>query len=283
MKNLIESDYIYFGYGKITDYFIKRACSQGKRVICVTNQKLEIFSNRNLAIVDPASIRKFHVASRTAIFSWNEKNPSNAALLEWVGSNSFSLKKSFFLSSASVYKDSNISLSEDELNLENDYIRNKKYLLEQVLLESLGQKGINHTNLRVSNVFGETLNYGFISNLIHSIEKKISAIIFKEKNITRDYLSIEDLSIAIDKLSIVDIAEDNLNIGTGTGISISRVLEVFNKLGYKFQDADYVSAPLNLKKSVVLDCARLKTTIDWHPIDFDQEIKRILQTFREPI
>jgi nucleoside-diphosphate-sugar epimerase len=283
VKNLIESDYIYFGYGKITNYLIERACSQGKSVTCVTNQKFEIFSNRNLAIIDYASIREFHVESRTAIFSWNGKNASNAALLEWMSSNSFSLKNSFFLSSASVYKDSDVSLNEDASNLEDDYVRNKKYLLEQVLLEVLGKKGINHTNLRVSNVFGETLDYGFIANLIYSIEKKISAAIFDQENITRDYLSIEDLSIAIDKLSIVDIAEENLNVGTGKGISISRVLEVFEKLGYRFQDADYVNAPLNIKKSVVLDCTRLKNIVDWQPVDFDQDIKRILQTFREPI
>ena len=136
--------------------------------------------------------------------------------------------------------------------------------------------------MRISNVFGENLDYGFIANLLHSLRSQEPAVIFKEAEITRDFLSIDDLGVAIAKLSELDIAEENLNVGSGTGITISEVLEVFSNLGFDFANSDYVGARANIKQKVVLDCTKLKSIIEWYPNDFKTGIKKVLKTLNVP-
>lgn len=282
MTSQIETDYIYFGFGKITNNLLEQASSKGNSVVCVTNQNHGICLDKNITFIEHTDLREFNVKSKTAIFSWQEINSPNTASLEWVASNSFITKKSFLLSSASLYKDNDLPINEDDSNLEENYSQNKKYILERILVKTLREKSIRHTNLRLSNVFGENLDYGFIANLLHSLRSQEPAVIFKEAEITRDFLSIDDLGVAIAKLSELDIAEENLNVGNGTGITISEVLEVFSNLGFDFANSDYVGAPANIKQKVVLDCTKLKSIIEWCPKDFKTGIKKVLKTLNVP-
>ncbi len=274
----IETDYIYFGFGKITNYLINYNRWEGKRVVCVTNQTDVVTSDRTTTFVDYAYLPELEVNSKTAIFNWKEVNTLNSTALEWVASNSFSARKSFLLSSASLYRESDIPIKEDDSNLEENYSENNKYILEQVIGRILREKSIVHTNLRLSNVFGENLNYGFIANLLNSLRNQKPAVIFNQTSITRDFLYIEDLRTAIAKLSKMEFSEENLNLGSGIGITIDRVLEVFSFLGFEITDVIYADAPENIRQKVVLDCTKLKEIIDWKPKDFEASIKRILET-----
>ncbi len=282
MTSRIETDFIYFGFGKITDNLIDQAHSEGKSVVCVTNQNLGTCLKKDSTFIDLDALREFSVKSKTAIFSWKEINTLNTASLEWVASNSFFTDNSFLLSSASLYKDADIPINEDDSNLEENYSQNRKYILERILVKTLWEKSIRHTNLRLSNVFGENLDYGFIANLLHSLRSQEPALIFNEADITRDYLSIDDLGVAISKLSNLDVSEENLNVGNGIGITISEVLEVFSNLGFDFANSDYVGAPANIKQKVVLDCTKLKSIIDWCPKDFKSGINKIIKTLNVP-
>jgi nucleoside-diphosphate-sugar epimerase len=279
MPDLIESDYVYFGFGKITEHLIKQNISQGKSVACITSQTQGHLSNQSLVFIDHASLLKYNVISRTAIFSWRELNHANKALLHWIFSNSFLAKKSFLLSSASVYRESNVPLDEGTNNLVADHLANKKFILERALFETLKSKDINHTNLRISNVYGENLDYGFVSSLINSIKYKIIPDIYTDTDIMRDYLSVRDLSSAIEELAKINIQEENLNVSTGVGTTLIDVLKVFTKFGFELNSANYVDAPKNLRKKVILDCSKLKSIIDWKPANFEVELKKILQTF----
>jgi nucleoside-diphosphate-sugar epimerase len=278
----IETDYIYFGFGKITNNLIDQARSKGKSVVCVTNQNHGTCLEKNTTFIDLEGLRELKVKSKTAIFSWKEINTLNTASLEWVASNSFFTKNSFLLSSTSLYKNSDLPIDEVDSNLEDNFAENKKYILERILAKTLREKSIRHTNLRLSNVFGKNLEYGFIANLLHSLRSQKPAVIFNETNITRDYLSIDDLGIAVAKLSDLDVSEENLNVGNGTGITISGVLEVFSNLGFDFANSDYVSAPANIRQKVVLDCTKLKSIIDWCPKDFETDIKKVLKSLNIP-
>jgi hypothetical protein len=56
------------------------------------------------------------------------------------------------------------------------------------------------------------------------------------------------------------------------------VLKVFTKFGFELTSANYVDAPENIKKKVILDCSKLKSIIDWKPANFEVELKKIIQT-----
>jgi nucleoside-diphosphate-sugar epimerase len=266
MKNLLEADYIFFGFGKITENIINALTHDNQKIICVSN--LPKLNNLSPKITWFAREEIIHnrVRARQAIFAWNNSFPLNdKQMMNWIKSEELLLDNSFLLSSSSVYKDSKEILSEDLSNLEPTYLYNEKYNLETNLTELFRYKENQHTNLRISNVYGKGLTHGLIASLLNSISSTNPPTIFQQKDIVRDYLYLKDLIFAIEKLAKLNNTEASINISTGVGVTIHEVLETFKEHGYNFDSCIEVNAPSQLKKSVVLDSKLLRTKVSWAP------------------
>ena len=277
MKNWLEADFIFFGFGKLTENIISSLVNNELKVICVSNLQNSQNSNSRLRFFLREEIIQKKVKARNAIFTWNDPSSLNdQELMNWIKSDLFSLNRSFLFSSSSVYRDSAQILSENQNNLEPNFQNNRKYILEHKLFELFLRKGNHHSNLRISNVYGNGLNYGLISSLISSIRNFTPATIFKQKNILRDYLSINDLMHAIEKLANLNYTESNINVSTGIGVTIHEILEIFKEQGYSFDSRIEIDAPFQLKKSVVLDCSLLASKILWKPTSIKNGINELL-------
>ena len=70
---------------------------------------------------------------------------------------------------------------------------------------------------------------------------------------------------AIESLIKIDTREGCINISTGIGTTISQVLDIFAKKGYKFENREEIV--LNSKNKIVsiLDCTTLSNLIPWSP------------------
>jgi nucleoside-diphosphate-sugar epimerase len=276
MIKQIRSDFIFFGYGRITDNLIDYFLSRGKSVICVTNQATPSSEAPDLRFLSREELIKHKVVSDFAVFCWRDSGALNAPTNEWLSKNLIAIQKSFFLSSASVYMSSEKLLNEDLKNLSPDHLVNSKFLLERKLGEIFHAKDISHTNLRIANVYGRGLQHGFISSLLGSLNHKIPADVYNEKSITRDYVSVSDLSLAIERLTKIETKMQDLNISTGIGTDIEGVLQVFEDLGRKINLRNNKSAPNDIKSKVVLDCGLLQSLIQWDPIPLKVGISDIL-------
>jgi hypothetical protein len=63
----------------------------------------------------------------------------------------------------------------------------------------------------------------------------------------------------------MNLSKGSINISTGIGESVSRILELFeNSLQYKPEILE-VEPPALVKKRSVLSCDKLKTHIRWNP------------------
>lgn len=277
MKKLLEADFIFFGFGKVTENIIRALAHDNQKIICVSNlPKLNNISPKVTWFAREEIIHK-KVRARQAIFAWNNSLPLNdKQTMNWIKSDELSLDNSFLLSSSSVYKDSQEILSENLRNLEPTFMYNEKYNLETNLTELFSDKENQHTNLRISNVYGKGLAHGLIASLLNSISSTNSPTIFKQKDIVRDYLYIKDLIFAIEKLANLNNTEVNINISTGVGIAIQEVLEIFKEQGYNFDSRIEVNAPNQLKKSVVLDSKLLGTRVPWAPTSVRDGISDLL-------
>lgn len=277
MKNWLEADFIFFGFGKLTENIIGSLVDNEQQVICVSNLKNSQYPTSNRRFFLREEIIQKKVKARNAIFTWNDPSSLNdQGLMNWIKSDLFSLNRSFLFSSSSVYRDSSEILSENQNNLEPNFQNNRKYILEHKLTELFFSKGNHHSNLRISNVYGNGLNYGLISSLISSIRNVTPATIFKQKNILRDYLSINDLMHAIEKLTNLNYTENNINVSTGIGVTIHEILEIFKGQGYSFDSRIEIDAPFQLKKSVVLDCSLLASKVLWKPNSVKNGINELL-------
>lgn len=274
--NQISSDFIFFGYGRITDYLINHFLSLGKSVICVTNQSRRSSETPNLKFLSRQELIKHKVVSEIAVFCWRDSRALSTDTNEWLSNNLVGIQKSFFLSSASVYMSSERLLNEDPNNLSQDHLTNGKFILERKLGEIFHAMNISHTNFRIANVYGRSLQHGFISSLLDSLNHKIPADVYNQKSITRDYVSVSDLCLAIERLAKIETKIQDLNMSTGVGTNIEGVLQVFEDLGRKIELRNYTNPPNDLKEKVVLDCGLLQSTIQWNPVPLMVGIKGIL-------
>jgi nucleoside-diphosphate-sugar epimerase len=275
---VLKHDVVIFGTGKITNLLIKKLILNGKRVLCVTNNKfgqVDSLFNKNLDILSYREILNTKVESEVAVFSWKHKNTlyeNDNKLINWYESGKLQTGKSFFFSSASVYKESQFPQNESaETEKEND-----KLTLENVIEKLLSQEISFHTNLRISNVYGKDISHGFIGSLIESIKHGNEVKIFKNQNITRDYIHVDDVICAVEALIDVNVSNKCLNLSTGIGTSIYQVLEIFENYGYKFENRLEIPSLLNVKATSILDCQALSSIIKWQPNTLPNVINKLL-------
>jgi nucleoside-diphosphate-sugar epimerase len=276
---MIESSKIlFFGTGQITNKLISKLISAGKQVICVSDNEygqIDNLSHVNIEFLSYKEILSTDIHVSTAIFSWKDSSKldyNNHALSRWLGSNEFNATKSFFLSSASVYKDS--KNPQDELSA--TIIDNEKIKLENTIKNITLKKNIKNINLRISNIYGIDINYGFIGSLFRSIKEVSEVRLLKNLDITRDYIHVDDVLYAIEMLLEIDTNKDCINISTGVGTSISQVLEIFSNRGYVFENRFMLQHDFNIKKVSILDCTLLSQLINWKPSNLSQSLNIIL-------
>lgn len=273
-----NSKIVIFGIGEITNLLIKDLIFRNKSVLCVTENSFGQIDNLSYTNLETSSYKEVlnkKLEVDLAIFSWkdiNRLNNDNQAILKWLESHMFQAKKSFHLSSASVYKDSSDPQNESCAVLET----NKKVVLENVLKAIAFKKKSIHTNLRISNVYGIDISYGFIGSLFNSIKYGNEVGILQNLNITRDYIHVNDVIYAIQMLLEIDANVDCLNISTGIGTSISQVLEIFASKGYNFENRIELSNNLKVKTNSILDCKNLAEVINWQPSSLTQVLNKLL-------
>lgn len=272
-----NSKIIVFGAGEITNLLIKDLTSSGKKVICVTENSFGqvddlLHSNLEIATYKEVANKKLKVDA--AIFSWKDLNrliQDNNAVLRWLESEMFQASKSIHLSSAAVYKLSDEPQSEDCDVLES----NAKVELEKSLMNLSVRKKTMHTDLRISNVYGIDISYGFIGSLFDSIKSGSQIQILQNLNITRDYIHVEDVIYAIKMLLEIDDYPDCINISTGIGTTLLELLEAFSAKGFNFENRIALSTEVKVREFSVLDCKCLAGLIEWQPKSLNQVLNKL--------
>lgn len=279
----IESDVLIFGVGKLTQSLIKSLIEKKKKIVCVSNNQFNQMSFEPkdfFQVFTTQQVINLQIHSNLTIFNWREIDNNHLGtrgFMEWLSSKKFTSRKSFFLSSASVYVDSKFPVNESEANLDLNVMKNKKYLLEIFLNDFMRSKKIPHLNLRLSNVYGENLNYGLIGSINNHIRLLTPLSVFINLGITRDYIYSRDVIYGIENLEKIDFQESVLNLSTGVGTTIFQVLSVFDKLGYDLKDKVMQELPQDIKLNSILDCTKLQKLITWHPISFNDGIGKFIK------
>ncbi len=279
---ILEPDILIFGYGKLTQSLIKCLLEKKKKIVCVSNNYVnQLQSNPRdfFQVFTSKQVINLQIQSSLTIFNWREIENSHLnsqGLVEWLSSEKFTSDKSFFLSSASVYMDSQLPVNESESNLDLNVMKNKKYLLEIFFNDFMKLKKIPHVNLRLSNVYGEGLSYGLIGSIHDYIRLATPLSIFVDLGITRDYIYISDLINGIENLAKIELQESVINVSTGVSTSIFDILLVFENLGYDLRNKVMQELPKNTKLNSVLDCSKLQKLITWHPVSVNYGISKLM-------
>jgi nucleoside-diphosphate-sugar epimerase len=282
MIRTLEADTVFFGFGNFTYKIILDLLNKNQKIVCITNNKNfnRLENSRDLHFITYQNAINYKIISNTSIFTW-KRDPNfivyKDLFFEWLRSELFLTRRSFLLSSASVYKDSPTPLTESPENLEHHVDLNDKYVLELILADLMKYKNSAHINLRISNVYGANLDYGFIGSLIKSIKSDVTIDLAVDQEVVRDYIYVDDVSLSIQELSRIEATKEILNISTGTGTSINQILEIFSSQGFNFSITKKVLIGESFKRSSVLNCDELSHMISWKPVLIKQGIMNILK------
>lgn len=128
--------------------------------------------------------------------------------------------------------------------------------------------GLRPTIIRPSNPFGPRQGHegvqGVIATFIAKIFHDHPIKVWGDGSIIRDYMSVSDLA----RLCV--IAGDDkfcgiFNAGSGTGISVTNLIELLKNVSGKQPDVLYELGRAFDVKEMVLDIAHTKTITGWHP------------------
>ncbi len=276
----MTADIVVFGYGRLTSSIIEELLKKNYSIICVSDsfRDQELFHSKRIKSISYKDAMNSTITSTITIFAWRDRGIADkfaTFLFDWLESSNFATKKSFFLSSASVYEDCMVANNELCTNLEN----NEKLSLEKSLAEVFVKKKIIHTNLRISNVYGLGLDYGFIGSIFKSIQYGNTIGVHPNLNTSRDYIHVQDVVYAIEALIKIDTGKLCINISTGIGTTISQVLDIFAKKGYKLENRKEIVLNSKSKKVSILDCTTLSKLIHWAPSTLATTIDKLIPNY----
>lgn len=286
MQNL-NYDIAIFGFGEITNRIIHGIVGEGLSVICITNFAplgLGRHTANQVSFYSREEILNVNLSCEVSIVTWRNSEvlfEHSRDFYKWFSSDTFKSEKNFFLSSASVYKDSYYPLIESRENLEPGILQNSKYLLEEDLMRIMKEKNIRNCNLRIANVYGSTITQGFIGLIFQSCVTLNPVKRIIEKPIYRDYISVDDVSAAVIGLIKSNEHAEHVNVSTGIPTSSDEVFKSFDLSGYFLNVTEIPYLEKSIKVSVVLNCGLLSSILDWHPVPFADGISKAITNFQK--
>lgn len=192
----------------------------------------------------------------------------------------YNSKKIIFVSSGGTvygnYKDDGYYREDDILNPINYYGLSKCYIEKLIMCRSFNEN-IEYLILRPSNPFGKYQNIygkqGLISILIGKSLSGEAIEIWGDGKTIRDYIPIDYLCDIIYKLSILDLKNEIINIGSGKGHSINEIIQIMNNVLENKLSPTYKESRKVDSDKVILNIDKLRSYIDVNEINLEKSIK----------
>ena len=137
--------------------------------------------------------------------------------------------------------------------------------------------GIPAQILRCSNVYGENQpaqrGQGTIPTFLQRVVANQSLTVFGDGSIVRDYVYVGDLARVVRQLLELPAEPRLLNVGSGEGASLSRLIELVEQLTGKQAPIDRrPDRPFDVKE-IVLDISRLRSLLHFEPTPLEDGIR----------
>jgi len=192
------------------------------------------------------------------------------------------IKIVFFSSGGTIYGNSNKPLQEIHKLTPINYYGYSKLMIERYIQFRSRVGKLNFLIIRPSNVFGKhqriNSNQGFIAISTKRIIEGKEIEIWGDGKTVRDYIYVSDLADAIDKLLIINVSNEVINIGCGVGTDLLEIVNIIEgllnkraKLVYREKrsvDVDYM----------VLNTDKLKSFVSFYPLPVDEGIKLFINS-----
>jgi nucleoside-diphosphate-sugar epimerase len=287
----LEYDTLFLGLGPIGTGFASELTKQDQKVCVISDIESYLLpsesnSDNKIDRWNWNTALQREIYADTSYVLWRSlpfDRTNGPEIKHWLESSQFLTSKINHLSSSSVYANLKEEIYSEDFEIDFSFQRlNSKQIIEKFLEELSTIKSIQSTNYRISNVYGGNLNSGFINESLLNLKNGEPIRVFKNFDIVRDYLAIQDLISALVELHAMNLSRGSINISTGFGESISGVLQIFaNSLHYRPKVLEIEHSSIVQKKSV-LSCDKLKTLIQWSPKSLGEVLPSMIDFYLKP-
>lgn len=176
----------------------------------------------------------------------------------------------FFSSGGTIYGNINKELisETDETNPISAYGIHK-LTMEKYMQYYNWNYGLNTVIMRVSNPYGRFqkpfTNQGLIANALAScLEEKIFHV-WGDGRAIRDYIYIDDVMSAVERVLSYTGQEKIFNIGSGKGTSILAVIDTIERITGKKLKVNYIKSKTQFVSANVLNACKAQRELGWQP------------------
>ncbi|MBX3087580.1 MAG: NAD-dependent epimerase/dehydratase family protein [Cryobacterium sp.] len=121
--------------------------------------------------------------------------------------------------------------------------------------------GLHTVALRISNPYGpgqHSQSQGIIPIVLGHLKEGSPVKVLGDGSMVRDYLYIDDLSRMITTMIDFEPEHDVYNLGSGTGTSVSELIELMSKVTGREPEVEVAPKPRSFVDSCVLDVSRFR-------------------------
>jgi UDP-glucose 4-epimerase len=158
-----------------------------------------------------------------------------------------------------------------------------KIALEAFLGAYRNLSGHSITILRPSNIYGPGQplrpGFGIVRHILENVHRGRSVTVWGDGENIRDYLYIDDMVAACQRLIEQGNANATYNVGAGVGTSINALLKTVEQVIQQQVAVEYFPARAADVRAIVLDSTKLREVTGWIPqTDLAEGIRRTWQS-----
>lgn len=189
------------------------------------------------------------------------------------------VKLVFFSSGGTVYgNNGGRPHREDDTRKPVSYYGLSKSIIEDLVYFEHRRSGLDFLIVRPSNAYGPGQKPGGQQGLIAVAAGKALRgevlQIWGDGKAVRDYIYVEDLADAVFRLIGSGLSCETVNVGSGKGYQVNDVLSILGSHLDKPLKVEYVGKRNVDVDSIVLDCTKIGSLIDFRPMGLEEGIKR---------
>lgn len=195
------------------------------------------------------------------------------------------VKLVFFSSGGTVYgNNGGRPHREDDIRKPISYYGLSKSIIEDLIGFEHRRSGLDYLILRPSNAYGPGQRTGGQQGLIAVAAGKALRgevlQIWGDGKAVRDYIFVDDLADAVFRLVEKGVSCETVNIGSGEGHPVNEVLSILGSCLERPLKVEYVDKRTVDVDSIVLDCSKIRSLIDFRPIGLEEGIRRFADSIR---
>lgn len=142
---------------------------------------------------------------------------------------------------------------------------------------------IRTLSLRIANPYGPRQNIlkaqGALTTFCHHAAKQLPIEVWGDGSVERDFIHVDDVARALAMAAEAEVHGTEINIGSGQGLSLNRLLEVISNSGFDPQVTYQSARSFDVPRSV-LSIDRAAALLNWKPqVQVETGIAQMLEFF----